>query len=95
MANENFISSWEKVLQEGKSKFLLAQFFRFFFILFIGNLLFTQFIFEGSSVIEYFKDSNWNGLFSRLGIWTIGCIVASYFQFWSYNKKYEKLKSGN
>lgn len=95
MIDDKFISSWEKTLQGGKPKFIIQQFLRFFFILFIGNLLLTQFIFDGSSVLDYFKDSNWNGLFSRLGIWAVGCLVASYLQFWSYNKKYEKLKSGN
>ena len=95
MANENFIPFWEKTLQEGKTKFLIKQFFRFFLILLIGNLFLTQFIFDGSSIFDYFKDSNWNGLFYRLGIWVVGCLTASYLQFWSYNKKYEKLKSGS
>jgi len=93
MTNENFIPFWEKTLQEGKTKFLFKQFIRFLLILLIGNLLITQFIFEGSSVIDYFRDSNWSGLYYRLGIWIVACLGASYLQFWSYNKKYIKLKN--
>jgi len=95
MTNENFISYWEKTLQDGKPKFLLKTWLRLFILLFFLDLLINKLIFGDTSLVDYIMDSNWNEVGSKLLIWVFGSLVASYLQFWSYNKKYEKLKSGS
>jgi len=95
MTNENFISYWEKTLQDGKPKFLLKNWLRLFILLFFLDLLINKLIFGDTSLLDYIMSSNWNEVGSKLTIWVLGSLVASYLQFWSYNKKYEKLKSDN
>ena len=95
MTNEDFISFWEKTLQAGKQKFILRNWLRLFILLFFLDLLINKMIFGDTSLIEYFMDSNWEKVISKLFLWIIGGLAASYLQFWAYNKKYEKLKNVN
>jgi len=95
MIDDKFIPYWEKTLQDGKQKYLFKQWLRFFILLFILDLLINKFIFGDTSLVEYIMLDNWNRVFSKLGIWVVGSLIASYLQFWSLNKKYKKLTNGN
>ena len=93
MANENFISFWEKTLQEGKQKFVLKTWLRFFILLLILDILINKFAFGDPSIIDYFMNDNLQRVGEKLGIWFVGSLVMSYIEFWITNKRYEKLKS--
>lgn len=94
MIDDKFIPYWEKTLQDGKQKYLFKRWIHFLFLLFILDLVINRFVFGDTSLIEYAMAANWSRVFSKLGIWVGGSLLASYLQFWSLNKKYEKLKSG-
>ena len=93
MANDNFISYWETTLQNGKPKFILKTWLRYFILLFLLDLFINKLIFGDPSLMDFIIDTNWNRVIEKLGVWSVGSLLMSYFELWRSNKKYQKLKS--
>ena len=95
MENNKFIQWWEKKMEKGRTWFLLKTFLIFFVNFLLIDFVLNKFLFGDPTLFNLINIGNWNKVVKILSIMVGGSLIVSYLQYWSLNKKYEKLKSGN
>jgi len=93
--DEDFIRIWEDKLKNGKLKYIIKTFMLFFTIFFLIDLVLGKFVFGDATLIDFFIHKNWDRVLQIIPLMLIGSLACSWVQYWSLNKTYKKLKSGN